>query len=173
MSKTQRSSGILVSFEMIARTSWVTEPVSSHSNQSIRSKKGIGEWRELWTCERILSEDQKYEMRGATEDALFEVVLNVWILRYKDSLSILLHHMKVVRRIHLALEENPLTPSAATPNARCCTHVFTAYLKNSVTSTVEPLSVIACLFACLVAIVCREKIGRDGGGKNLNAIEPT
>ena len=33
------------------------------------------------------------------------------------------------------------------------TYVLTAYLKNSVTRAVDPLSVMACRVACLVAIV--------------------
>lgn len=40
-----------------------------------------------------------------------------------------------------------------TVNAILSTNVLTAYLKNSVTSRVEPLSVIACRFACFDAMM--------------------
>jgi hypothetical protein len=57
-------------------------------------------------------------------------------------LAIFLDHMKVISRVHPALEQYPTESSIQAKAGGNATHVFTAYLKNSVTRSVEPLRVI-------------------------------
>ena len=80
------------------------------------------------------------------EDAPFKVVFQSKVLGHKQRLPIFLDHLEVIRWVHLALEEDAEARliSDLLGAKGGWTHVLTAYLKNSVTSAVEPLSVIDC-----------------------------
>ncbi len=122
MSKTQRSSGVRESLEMIARTSCVMDPVRSHSVQlhsALLDARGVtGHSR--FTCLRILTLMPRDQLRSCVVregiDTLVEVVLKREILGNEHSLPVFLHHVEVISGVHPALEEdavhNHMGPSA-------------------------------------------------------------
>lgn len=110
ISNTHRSIGVRVSFEMMATTSCVTPPVKSHSETAHQQPSELGIMMHiLLTCARILFpksvSGRTYKGQPET-NALFEIVFEAEILRHEHSLSILFHHVEIIRRIHSALEEN-------------------------------------------------------------------
>ena len=90
--------------------------------------------------------------RRDKRNLLFQVVFQGEVLCDKDSLTVFLYHVKVVRRIYFSLKEDAIRELGSMEYERR-THVLTAYLKNSVTNWVEPFRVIAWRLACLEAII--------------------
>jgi hypothetical protein len=133
----------------MASTSCVTDPLSSHSSvASVPISTCVGAIRGALTAHLL-----QYPFRGVnwTRGAdganylLVEIVLQCEILRHKDGLTVLLDHVKVIFGVDTPLEENAScdVQSMAFTAVATPTDVLTAYLKNSVTMFVEPLSVIA------------------------------
>lgn len=110
MSNTQRSSGSLESFEMIASTSWVTAPVRSHSVAQLlrqcRARTVPGYSR--FTCFRILRATMMSDATVVKRDvgAPVKVVLQCEILRDEHGLPVLLYHVEVIRRIDTSLKQD-------------------------------------------------------------------
>jgi hypothetical protein len=90
--------------------------------------------------------NKERRLNGKQEYELVEICLECSVLGDQDGLTIFLNHLEIVRRIYTALKEDP-------GNKRLRdtwlvagldkTYVLAAYLKNSVTSFVEPLRVMA------------------------------
>ena len=88
--------------------------------------------------------------------SLVKIVLQCKVLRYKHGLSVLFYHMEVISGVYTSLKQDPMCKVNASRLPiyvqEIVTNVFAAYLKNSVTKVVEPLSVIAWrVGACFVA----------------------
>jgi len=95
-----------------------------------------------------------------------KVILESKILGDQKRLTILLHHMKIIRWIDLSLKQNSVGHSMISPKSKGgsgSAYVLTAYLKNSVTRFVDPFKVIAWRLACFVGAMAYAR-GKESGG---------
>ena len=101
MSNTQRSSGVRVSFEMMARTSCVMDPVSSHSETRPSCSSSTAA-RSLETLTLYLFQypvSPLIKMAGETgrkKYELIEIRLERGVLSDQHSLAIFLDHLEVI-----------------------------------------------------------------------------